>query len=367
MGDHVFQARFTDGQSAKVRDVAIEISEATRELVVFGAGHSPLARAPLSHLRLQGDGLGGGATLTIRRGEERIYILKDSDMALITRLARNLKDRDISTSMWRKIAIWIALAAAALYVTIAFIVPALAGQLAQVINPDAEAAMGRATIRQIEFAMSDGENGDWFCSDPSGVAAMAKLTAQLSLPNDAPFTVRVVRHEMVNAFALPGRQIVFMEGLLEKADHPDMVAGVLAHEMGHVVARDPVEQFMRTAGTAGLLALVFGDATGGTALAFATEAILNAKHSREIEARADEFALARLKHAGIDTNGFADFFDVIAELAGEEADDNRALAWVSSHPPSLDRAARMRDNHGSPLGQASLSETEWAALKTICK
>jgi predicted Zn-dependent protease len=117
---------------------------------------------------------------------------------------------------------------------------------------------------------------------------------------------------MVNAFALPGGHIIVMRGLIEMAQTPEHLAAVLAHELGHVAQRDPILQALRAAGTAGLLSLVLGDATGGTVLALAGETLISAKNSRAVEARADDFALAQLAAGGRVPRGIGGIFRTVA-------------------------------------------------------
>jgi len=101
-----------------------------------------------------------------------------------------------------------------------------------------------------------------------------------------PHSIRVgvVDHKMIKAFALPGGHIIVMRGLIEMAGTPEQLAAVIAHELGHVAQRDPIEQALRAARTVGLLSLVLGDATGGTVLALVGESLISAKNSCDAEA-----------------------------------------------------------------------------------
>lgn len=68
---------------------------------------------------------------------------------------------------------------------------------------------------------------------------VSRLTASSPRAQGQRFDVIVTQHAMVNAFALPGGWIMIMEGLLKQANGADEVAGVLAHEMGHVTRATP--------------------------------------------------------------------------------------------------------------------------------
>ena len=67
-------------------------------------------------------------------------------------------------------------------------------------------------------------------------------------PTTVPITVRVIPEKTVNAFAAPGGQVVLFSGLIEKAESPEEVAGVMAHEIAHAIERHPMQTMPRAAG-----------------------------------------------------------------------------------------------------------------------
>src|SRR5437764_872761 len=101
-----------------------------------------------------------------------------------------------------------------------------------------------------------------------------------------------------NAFALPGGRVYVLSGLLAQAQSPDELAGVLAHEFGHVVHRDGVRRLIRDGGTSFLVGLMFGDVSGSGAVLMAGRALLSASYSRDDERRADAFAITVLHRLG---------------------------------------------------------------------
>jgi beta-barrel assembly-enhancing protease len=172
-------------------------------------------------------------------------------------------------------------------------------------------------------------------------------------------SIKVLDHEMVNAFAVPGGQIVILRGLLDDAETPAEVAGVLAHEVGHVEARDPTRLTFRAAGSAGIVSLLLGDATGGTLIAIMGDQMLSASYTREAEAEADAFAHRMLAAADISTEGMAAFFDRIDGMGAE------LPGYMATHPASKGRAATARAaDQGA--GRAIMSDAEWQALRNIC-
>ena len=183
-----------------------------------------------------------------------------------------------------------------------------------------------------------------------------------NLPHD--ITVTILDHDMVNAFALPGGQVVFFRGMIETATHPDQIAAVLAHEIGHVVARDPTRIALRSAGSLGVLGLVFGDFAGGAAVLFLVEQLIQADYTREAEAAADDLGIAMLRDAGVSPAALGDLFEVIRDTYG---DAEGIAAHFMSHPSLGDRIDKARAA-GADMGATApiLSAGDWDALTRVC-
>lgn len=207
------------------------------------------------------------------------------------------------------------------------------------------------------------------CEDPEGSQALAKLTDRLSpsghLP--IPLTVRVADSDTVNAFALPGGQIVLFKGLIQKATSPDEVAGVLAHEIGHVEHRHALRRLIRAAGVGFLTSMI----SGGVVSDFSQQLVV-LDFSREMEEEADEAALLALTEAGVESQGFAAFFERLAEEETTE-EENSFLGGVnfqnllSTHPLSAERSERIRAHPKPKMSTAALGEADWQALRNICQ
>nr|WP_283054483.1 M48 family metallopeptidase [Thetidibacter halocola] len=190
----------------------------------------------------------------------------------------------------------------------------------------------------------------------------ARLAA--AMPEGQPLSVHVLDHKMVNAFALPGGYVVFFRGLIDEAGSPEEVAAVFAHEIGHVVSRDPTRHALRSAGSIGVLGLVFGDFAGGALVLFLAERLIDAQYSQSAEAAADAFAADLLLAAGLPPDALAEMFERFRRLGG---DDEGIMAHFMAHPRLGDRIAAARtatppDFAATPL----LNDDEWRALKAIC-
>jgi Zn-dependent protease with chaperone function len=206
-----------------------------------------------------------------------------------------------------------------------------------------------------------------FCRTPESTAAIARLVARL-LPDGGgaePVVVRIADLPVANALAAPGGQVLLTRGLVEKASGPDEVAGVLAHELGHVEHRHATQMLLRNIGMSILLS-----GTGSDAAAFGDTLLMTAM-SREKEREADAFALETLARAGISPAGLIAFFEreMPKEKDGKKPRDVLVTLgkWSSTHPPTPERLAAFRD----AVGQAgettpAMDAADWAALKAAC-
>ena len=291
----------------------------------------------------------------------------DPDLiARIETLCPDLMKRDMPDGSMRKILTRIGMAVGAVALMIFVILPAMSNTLAYVIPIKREVAYGKVVVRQMERFFGGSTAGDLVCSSPDGDAALAKMIARLTdtTPTDYELNVAVMRHEMVNAFAAPGGQVVLVEGLIKQAKSPDEVAAVLGHEIGHVEARDATRGALRAAGSAGLLSMVFGDFAGGTTAVVIAEYTLNASYTREAEAEADTYARSMLNAANVSTAGMSDFFGSLGDLESQMPD---LPIYLSSHPDTDDRAQRAAEfAQTQGVTTPILDELEWAALQAIC-
>jgi len=198
--------------------------------------------------------------------------------------------------------------------------------------------------------------------------ALERLAARLDPNADLPYPLRigVLDHGLINAMAVPGGRIVVFRGLLEAADNPEEVAGVLAHEIGHVVHHDPTQMALRAAGTAGILGLILGDVFGGSIVAVATDAVLNASYQRDAEIRADETAYGILAGAKLPSGPFAGFF---AKMKRKYGDNDGIMKLIASHPGLDGRAQRAAaaDAIGDSPYEPALDDQDWIALRGICQ
>ncbi|MBX6331819.1 MAG: M48 family metalloprotease [Gemmatimonadaceae bacterium] len=166
--------------------------------------------------------------------------------------------------------------------------------------------------------------------------------ARLTSRGDLDWHFYVVNTKVVNAFALPGGFIYVNRGIIERADKLDELAGVIGHEIGHVVKRHSVKQMQQMQGAnigvalTCVLTRVCESQAAQTAINVGGAAVF-AKFSREDEKEADEEGVRNVVRAGISPQGMVSFFQ---KLLDEEQSKPSALeAWFSDHPLTQDRIA----------------------------
>ena len=187
----------------------------------------------------------------------------------------------------------------------------------------------------------------------------------------APEQVRVTVADwaFANAFAGPGGEIVLTRGLIEGAAGPDEVAGVLAHEMGHVAHHHPMRALLRHYG----ISLLLGSVGGRGGELADVGLVLSA--TRAAEGEADGYALAALTGAGVSADGLAGFFqrqlDTRAVADSKPADDlGLVLAqmdnWARTHPPDAERLAMIRASAPPSGARPALTPADLTALQKAC-
>ena len=161
--------------------------------------------------------------------------------------------------------------------------------------------------------------------------SIAKLADDRSL--DWQFFV--VNSPEVNAFAVPGGYVYVNRGLVERAQKMDQLAGVLGHEIGHVIRRHSVKQMEQQQGAnigvtlaCVLTQVCTNQATG--ALINVGGAALFAKFSRDDEAQADEEGVKNVVRAGIDPRGIPEMFQILVNE--RERSPSSVDSWFATHP-----------------------------------
>ncbi len=176
---------------------------------------------------------------------------------------------------------------------------------------------------------------------------LVPYTERRDVPN---YTFTVLNTDDINAFAVPGGYIYVTRGLLNLAQNEAQVAGVVAHELGHIQARHSAQQYSQTAVAnigVGLLGSVLGGATGQLAsqvAGFGAQAGL-LKYSREDEYEADSLGIRYMQLANYDPTEMAHFLEMLErntqfENSISKSGGGSQLTFMSTHPSTPARISR---------------------------
>jgi Zn-dependent protease with chaperone function len=347
------KARFYDGQTATARDVAVRLVASTLE--ILGEDRRPIARWPLATVTAQGN-LGDDAAVTLASStapEARLRLEERGAVAAIAaRLPRTAK---VDRFQPKRIAGWTAVGLAVIGLA-AFAVHSLPQLAAPLLPFSVKRALGEAVAQSMFPAERRCTGGSLFPLE--SLAERLRQAAGI----EQPLEVIVVDYGLVNAFATPGGVVVVTRGLIEDAQGPDEVAGVLAHEIGHVRHDHPTQGMLRSMGISALLQFL----TGGSdleGLASAAGVLTFLSYSRAAEEEADSTAIEILTTAGINADGLGRFFGRLQ--ADEKGSGIAGLipSWLSTHPPT---EARLRATTRDATGAPALGDEMWRRLQAIC-
>lgn len=346
---------FFDGLSARPRPVTLRL---THRLEILGDG----VRCDWSLLDLRRCEAAPPLTRILHAAGPESVEFADADFAHVLDMRCPDLGRTEGGRGLTRLVLWSIAAGVSVLLTAVYGVPAASGIIAPLVPKALEAQLGRSVDGQIVGLLGKPP----LCEAPEARAVLDRLTARLAEGMALPVApqVSVRRHAVANALALPGGRVILLSNILDKALNGDELAGILAHEFGHLAARDPMRAVITAGGTSFLLSLVLGDLTGSTVLVAVGQAAISAGYSREAERAADAFAVAAVGRAGGDGRALAAILERITD-----AEDERpgATSFLRSHPFTAERAARIRALAGErPAGAGILSATEWRQLKAIC-
>ena len=223
--------------------------------------------------------------------------------------------------------------------------------------------------RQIEASMVAGAKQ---CHSTLGDAALGAMISNLAegSPDLPPISVHIYDLAILNAFTTPGGNIILTRELIEKADSPDELAGVLAHEIGHVHYLHPEAQLVRLSGMQ-ILSSVFTGSNGGDTVSNMAFVAAILRYSREAETEADAYARQILVQASIDPAGLKNFFTKVIKLQGGATATSGPLARLgglfATHPGTEERMKLIEPLPQGVTAKPALTGAQWLFLKDICK
>ena len=215
-----------------------------------------------------------------------------------------------------------------------------AGKISDInIFTDAEEVqLGKQFSREIEKEMK-------IYTDPVVTAYIDQLGQHLanhSQRQNITYHFKVVDTEVVNAFAVPGGYLYVNIGLIRAAENESELAGVIGHEIGHVVGKHGVKQLTRQLGLAAVAQLALGEDQSKLeqmVAGLAANGVLT-KYSRDAEREADIYAVQEMYDAGIDPEGMATFFEKLRKL--QKSRPSKLQQLFATHPLTTERITAVR-------------------------
>lgn len=210
------------------------------------------------------------------------------------------------------------------------------------IPPEAEAKLGNQLAEQVngeERVSGDAQLQAYL--DKVGAKVLAAVPRKERNEQRFQFTV-IDKPNEVNAFAIPGGHIYVYSGLIGAADNEAELAGVLAHEIGHVTSRHGAEMLVKAMGLQTVMGLALGkDPNQLAALGsqIAAQGYL-AQNSQDQERESDTRGLGYLTRSGYDPNGLPSFFEKLDRMSGSRPD--AISKFFASHPQPGERAKAAR-------------------------
>jgi Zn-dependent protease with chaperone function len=359
-----FAAIYFDGRTAQRHTVSVRLGVDALNVVGVDEGTDGevvLDRWPYGEIELSDEGRAG--VRLIKRGTEARLVIADPNVVAALQ-ARSPVFKSHRRRTMRNIVLSV-LVAAAIAVVGYFSLPLLSGRIVDLIPFETEVRLGNAYADDVALMFSQGRDVR-YCESAKGRQALDDMVAYLSRYSHGPFAYRVdiLDTPLVNAMALPGGRILLFRGVLDHAESPDEVAGVLAHEMQHVNLRHGMQALVRSYGVDMVVNMMFGGSMAGKV----SQVMMMLSYSRSAELAADEGAIETLRRSGIGTVGMATFFARLQDLESKKKHYGLPQ-FLSTHPPSLAREALALQASGVKGGASRwpFDDTEWSALKAICQ
>ncbi|VEP14072.1 Peptidase family M48 [Hyella patelloides LEGE 07179] len=208
----------------------------------------------------------------------------------------------------------------------------VATQLVTRISPEMEMKIGKQLLSSVKTTSTE--------SQSEKLQYLENLLTSLQAPdfNTAiPLTIHIQKSEIANAAIIPGGHILVTTALLEEAESENELAFVLAHELGHHVARDPLKGFGRSLVFL-TVASALGMGTGNADIVTLTGSLTNLHYSRQQESAADVYALEAIVRLYGHGDSSLDFFERI------KTKDKRSKlsSYFSTHPLTQERVIYLR-------------------------
>jgi len=367
-----FAGSLFDGRSSQKHLVDVELTP--QEIILKAPGDKPIrwaypqlrwaADTSPFHIEHCAEGDEGLETLVVDDPDFYRSVLEIAPKSFSSR-------ENESKFNWKLYSVGILVLIFSAYVFIKTVPSFLADQMVEKIPIEWEVTVGQSILKMLPVAQKP---------DPEVLKVLQDTVDFLkqSLPgNPYDLKVYILPVKQVNALALPGGPIVIFEGLLYKAESPEELAGVLAHEIQHILLRHSTRGILRNLAKSMLVTLFLGDVNsvmeGIVQLAGQLETL---GLSREMEAEADQKGMELILAANIDPHGMIRIFKKLMQENFSQkklpkgkpvSEENDLSSYFSTHPSSQNRLARLEKqmrSHENRIWTPLFPNLDWNEIKS---
>jgi beta-barrel assembly-enhancing protease len=191
-----------------------------------------------------------------------------------------------------------------------------------------------------------------------------KLVKEICNANDIKadeIRVYILKDKQVNAFALPGKQLVIYSGLIDETGNQYELAGVIAHELAHIKLGHVKKKLIKEMGLSTLLSLS-GGVKGAELAKEMVKLLSSTAYDRNLEEEADLQAVKYLVNTDVSPAYLADFLE---RLSRKEPAGQKYLSWISDHPGTKERIDYIRSSISDQpsKNRILINSNDWNRLK----
>lgn len=318
--------------------------ELSQQYLHFTSDESPSIQMPLSNLEIEQGGAGNRYVYFRHSNlpEVCIYtdaldILKTDEIRLHAGLIHQSKKIKANRNILN-ISIIVVLFLIAGLISSAFLFRnQIVRSIAESIPPSYETSVSKSLLTSTTA-------GKKMVTDKTILKQLASITDLLTKQVEDTafhFHFNIVEDPVLNAYALPGGEVVINSGLIKKSKTPEELAGVLAHEISHVTGRHHARNIIGSLSMNIIVSSFIGDVSTVTAQITKAGMGLNSlKYSRDFEREADNDGFELLLKAKINPKGMIDFFETMKKEQGKLNMDN--VDFLSTHPGTDERIENLK-------------------------
>ena len=275
-----------------------------------------------------------------------------------TELPTALKERYPEKVFFRKKVTRIFRQSNATIIGLAVLLIALLAAAYWFLLPIAAEAVAARIPRSVEAKLGEGMYGSMITGyevDEEMTTRANAFVKAIDFKTAYPIRITVVKEDAVNAFALPGGNIIVFDKIVTSMKTKEEFAALLAHEVAHVHYRHSLRNIFRSLGGLLFISLLLNDINGiVTVLADNSNMLANLTYSRALETEADQKAMAVLQSDGISLKGFVDLFNLLKGAHG----DAGSLKLLSTHPLTEERLDLAKSKAREQVGIKDQSELQ---------